>query len=227
MHVLQRLWIVTVAALLLSACASETLFRSDFDPTISGQPPATAQAVGTAHVDGPPGSVIVIDPPVQPSVKWVQVSRPNGPAVAGLQGKLAQFKGEGRYTFTATMFMPANVGVATVQFEPLTNGPSDLTAFLHLDFMPNNTVRIDDGPTFGSFQRDQPFIVQVELDIKQSSSVATITLGGAGASGTHTHTIAGPFQNLSRQFGAVRVWQGFPHTGKFSATNIVVKRKND
>ncbi|MEA2801598.1 MAG: hypothetical protein QOE49_1693, partial [Rhodospirillaceae bacterium] len=33
-----------------------------------------------------------------------------------------------------------------------------------------------------------------------------------------------PFQHLSRQFGAIRVWQGFPNVGAFDATNIVVTR---
>jgi len=42
------------------------------------------------------------------------------------------------------------------------NGPSD-PGFLHLDLMPDNSVRIDDIDTtkFGTFQRGQPFIVQV------------------------------------------------------------------
>lgn len=86
--------VVPLAALLmLTGCATETLFRSNFDPTPVGQPPATVQDVGTAHIDGPPGSVIVIAPPVSPSGKWVQISRPNGPDVAGFQGKLSQFHG--------------------------------------------------------------------------------------------------------------------------------------
>src|SRR5688572_14426786 len=45
---------------LFTGCATETLFRSNFDPTPVGQPPATVQDVGTANIDGPPGSVIVI-----------------------------------------------------------------------------------------------------------------------------------------------------------------------
>jgi len=217
------------ALLLLPACASETLFRSDFNSTPINQPPATAQSVGTAHVDGPAGSVKVIAAPVPPSNKWVQVSRPNGPAVAGMQGKFSQFKGDGAYTFSATMFMPSQSGVATVQFEPFNNQASDLLAFLHLDFMPDNKVRIDDNEAtkFGTFARDQPFIVQVTLNINATASTAHIVLAGANASGVKDHTILSPFQNLSRQFGAIRIWQGFPHTGAFDATNISVTRKTE
>jgi hypothetical protein len=213
--------------LVLPACASETLFRSDFTNTPVNQPPATAQSVGTAHVDGPVGSVKVIAAPVAPSGKWVQVSRPNGPAVAGMQGKFSQFKGDGEYTFSATMFMPSQSGVATLQFEPFINQASDLLAFLHLDFMPDNQVRIDDNEAtkFGTFARDQPFIVQVTLNINATASTAHIVLAGASASGVKDHTILSPFQNLSRQFGAIRIWQGFPHTGPFDATNISVTRK--
>jgi hypothetical protein len=217
------------ALLLLPACASETLFRSDFNNTPINQPPATAQSVGTAHVDGPVGSVKVIAAPVPPSNKWVQVSRPNGPAVAGMQGKFSQFKGDGVYTFSATMFMPSQSGVATVQFEPFSNQASDLVAFLHLDFMPDNQVRIDDNEStkFGTFARDQPFIVQVTLNINATASTAHIVLAGANASGVKDHTILSPLQNLSRQFGAIRIWQGFPHTGAFDATNISVTRKTE
>lgn len=216
--------IVLLAALcLLTACARETLFRSNFDSTPVGQPPATVQDVGTAHIDGPPGSVIVIAPPVSPSGKWVQISRPNGPQVAGLQGKFSQFRGDGVYTFSGTMFMTSGSGVATIQFETFTNPVS----FLHLDFMQDNHVRIDDneGTKFGSFPRNQPFIVQVTLNINASASTARIVLSGAGASGERDYTISSPLQNVSRQFGAIRLWQGFPHTGAFDATIIAVTRK--
>ena len=45
------------------------------------------------------------------------------------QGILSQVRGEGRYTFSAIMFMPASAETATIQFEQLT--PSN--SFLHLD----------------------------------------------------------------------------------------------
>jgi hypothetical protein len=214
------------ALLVFTGCATETLFRSNFDPTPVGQPPATVQDVGTANIDGPPGSVIVIAPPVLPSGKWVQISRPNGPAVAGFQGKFSQFRGDGVYTFSATMFMASGSGVATIQFETFTSSVSSPQAFLHLDFMQDNQVRIDDneGAKFGSFPRNQPFIVQVNLNINASASTAHIVLSGAGASGERDYSIISPLQNLSRQFGAVRVWQGFPHTGAFDATIIAVTR---
>jgi hypothetical protein len=127
------------------------------------------------------------------------------------------------------MFIPSGSGVASIQFETFTNPVSSLQAFLHLDFTQGNQVRIDDneGSKFGSFTRDQPFIVQVTLNINASASTARIVLGGVGASGERDYTIISPLQSLSRQFGAVRVWQGFPHTGAFDATNIVVTRKTN
>lgn len=219
-------WVAPLAALFLLTGCGETLFHSNFDPTPVGQPPATVQDVGTANIEGPPGSVIVIAPPVLPSGKWVQVSRPTGPAVAGLQGKFAQFRGDGVYTVSATMFMTSDSGIATVQFETFTD---PARAFLHLDFTQDNQVRIDDneGTKFGSFPRGQPFIVQVTLNINASASTAHIVLSGAGASGERDYTVLSPLQSFSRQFGAVRVWQGFPNTGAFDATNIVVTRKTD
>jgi hypothetical protein len=204
----------------------ETLFRSNFDPTAIGLPPAATQDVGTANVFGPPRSVIVIAPPALPFHKWVRISRPNGPDVAGFQGKFSQFRGDGVYSFSATLFMPSGSGIASISFETFTNPVSSLESFLHLDLMPNNKVRIDDNDTeeFGSFPRDQPFILQVTLNINASASTVHIVLSGAGASGDRNYTVLSPFQHLSRQFGAIRVWQGFPNVGAFDATNIVVTR---
>ncbi|TAH39399.1 MAG: hypothetical protein EYC70_01040 [Planctomycetota bacterium] len=214
----------------LAACATETLFESDFDATPVNQPPATAQAVGTAAVDGPAGSVLVVAPPVTPSGNWVQISRPGADSpVAGLQGNFSEFGGEGEYTFTTTLFMPTGSGLATLQCEPFGQPVGTLTSFLHIDFTRENDVRIDDKEEtrFGTFPRDQPFIVQVQLNIGASSATAHIALAGAGASGAADYGIEPALLTLARQFGAIRVWMGFPSTGTFDATNIVVTRKTD
>lgn len=220
----------SVAALLFLSGCGQTLFQSDFDPTPADQPPAPTQKVGTAAIHGPAGSVIVVAPPVIPSGKWVQIGRavPDSD-IAGFQGNFPASHGAGEYTFTTTVFMPTGAGVATIQFEAFGQPVSSVASFLHLDLMPDNTVRIDDveGTKFGTFPRDQPFIVQVTLDIKPSSSSAHVVLSGAGASGTADRTVLPPFQGMALQFGAIRLWMGFPHLGKFDATNIVVTRKDD
>ena len=159
----------------------------------------------------------------------MQITRPDGqpPApIAGLQGNFSQFRDDGVYTFTATLFMPSGSGLATIQFEPFNQPVSNLTNFLHIDFTQDNHVRIDDndGTKFGSFPRDQPFIVQVTLNIN-ASPTAHIVLSGAGASGQADYSILSALRPLARQFGAIRIWMGFPWTGRFQATNIVVKRQ--
>jgi hypothetical protein len=214
------------AFLLLAGCTSETLLQSNFDSTPDSQPPSHVQKVGTANAFGPPGSVVVIEPPVTPSGKWVQITRSNGPDVAGLQGVFSQFRGDGEYTFSTTLYIPSGSGIATIQFERFNQQVSDLSSFMHLDFTGDNRVRIDDNDatTFGSFPRNQVFIVQVTLNINASSPTARIVLSGAGASGQKDYNINPALISFARQFGAVRVWMGFPWTGSFDATNIVVTR---
>jgi hypothetical protein len=213
----------------LTGCAQETLFQSNFDQTPTGQPPSAAQAVGTANVDGPAGSVIVVTSPVTPSGKWVQISQPGEPQfVASLQGTFAQVRGDGTYTFSAILFIPSGNGPATIRFESQGVVSPDLpTVFLHLDIMPDNRVRIDDDPgtLFGTFPHDQIFIVQVTLNINASAATAHIVLSGAGASGQADYNIISALRPVARQFGAVRLMMGFPSTGKFDATTIVVTRK--
>ena len=213
---------------LLSACASQTLFQSNFDSTPIGQPPAHTQQVGTANVSGSPGSVVVVASPVQTGGRWVQVARPNDPVtIVAFQGNFAQFAGDDSYTFDATLFIPTGKAVASVQFEQF-NQPvaNSFNGFLHLDFLQNGTIRIDDRPdkVFGTFPHDQPFIVQVTLNIN-AAPTAHIVLASAGTSGQMDYTIVqGPPFPDARQFGAVRLWMGTPQSGPFDATNIVVTK---
>ena len=224
----RHLGVSIIFSALLSACASQTLFQSNFDPTPIGQPPAHMQEVGTANVSGPPGSVVVVASPVQTGGRWVQVSRPNDPVnIVAFQGNFSQFAGDGSYTFDATLFIPTGQEVASVQFEQFSQPVANsFNGFLHLDFLQNGTIRIDDRPdkVFGTFPHNQPFIVQVTLNIN-AAPTAHIVLAGAGTSGQIDYAIQqGPPFPDARQFGAVRLWMGFPWSGPFDATNIVVTK---
>ena len=97
--------------LLLAGCSDATLFRSNFDETAIDQPPAVTQGVGTAAVAGPPGSVLVVAAPAGLNGKWLRLRRPNADTgFPEFQGILSQVRGEGHYTFSAIMFMPAGAG---------------------------------------------------------------------------------------------------------------------
>jgi hypothetical protein len=219
---------LVAGAMLLAGCSDDTLFRSNFDETAIDQPPAAMQGVGTAAVSGPTGSVLVVAAPGGLNGKWLRLRRPNADSgFPEFQGILSQVRGEGRYTFSAIMFMPAGAEklTATIQFEQLT--PSN-DRFLHLDLLPDNQVRIDDNETtkFGTFPRDQPFIVQVTLDATSTPN-AHFVLSGAGASGIADYTIQPSLQQFARQFGAIRLLIGFPHIGEYYATTVVITRRNN
>lgn len=219
----------------------ETLFRSDFDQTAVMQPPSPQQAVGTANVDA---GVSVINPPPQvvSSGKWVQIKRSKGPGApnSDFLGQFSEFRGDGVYTFSATIVMPsldAGSNEASISFEAFGNPIQSFDFFTHLDLLASNRVRVDDGqntvPDFGSFPRDRPFLVQVTLNINATASTVKVTLSGSNASGEASYTVlsndpdhAGgqTSQQLSRQFGAIRLWQGSPWSGAFDATSISVTR---
>ena len=224
-----------VALTTAGSCNSPTLFQSNFDATAIGQPPSTTQAVGTASIDGPTGSVLVAAAPpnAQPSGKWLQINVANNSGqVASFQGKLTQQPGNGTYVFSTALFIPpagpqGQDNVATISFEALAAQGNLPAEFLHLDFIANNRVQIDDdGSTvFGQFPRNQVFLVQVTLDINATSAKAHIILSGAGASGEADRNVVSPLVGQAQRFGAVRVRMGFPHTGTFFATNVLVQRK--
>ncbi|HTQ28590.1 MAG TPA: hypothetical protein VMI35_10695 [Puia sp.] len=213
------------AILMLAGCSSQTLFQSNFDSAAIGQPPSHGQQVGTVNTDGPAGSVTTVASPVTTGGNFVQVSRnANATSVSGLQCNFSKFAGVGQYTFSAVMYIPAGSGLATIQFETFNQPVSTYTNFLHLDFTEDNMVRLDDmdSTKFGSFPRGQVFIVQVTLNINATAPTAHIVLSGAGASGARDYKIIPALIGMAQQFGAVRLWMGFPWTGSFDTNTIVV-----
>ncbi len=96
---------------------------------------------------------------------------------------------------------------------------------MHIDFTPNNTLRIDDTVDAGSFVHEQVFLLQVTLNISITQSTAHVVVSGGGATGDRNYTMPPPFHNRSLQFGAIRLWKGAGNTGSFDATNIVVTRE--
>jgi len=221
-----------VALTTAGSCNSPALFQSNFDATAVGQPPSPTQAVGTASVEG---SVLVVAAPpnAQPSGKWLQIKIVNKSGqVASFQGKLTQQPGNGTYVFSTALFIPptgpqGEDNVATISFEALAPQGNLPAEFMHLDFLANNRVQIDDdsGTVFGQFPRNQVFIVQITLDINATAAKAHIMLSGAGASGETDRNVISPLVQQAQKFGAVRIRMGFPHTGTFFATNVLVQRK--
>ncbi len=228
-HVL--LFCFLIALTTAGNCNTETLFKSNFDTTTLNQPPSATQEVGTASFSGPPGSILVAAAPpnAAPPAKWLQITRTNQPQVSSFQGKLVKQPGNGSYVFSSALFVPnGNVGPVTVQFEQFTQPVDNPVGFLHFDFLPDGHVRIDDdsSTTFGTFPLNQVFLVQVTLTLNAPAASAHILLSGAGASGEADRTIPAPFNQQAQQFGAVRLWIGFPNTGRFHAQNVVVSRKS-
>ena len=209
------------------ACKQTKLFESQFNGAL-GSVPAAAQAVGTAQVHGAaPGRVVIATPPGVTPAKWVQITRlATDGDVSSFQGNFSA-AGDGNYTFWATVLIPSSGGaLSTIQFEQAGQPVTNPVGFMHIDFMPDGKIRIDDDPStiFGSYTKDQPFLVQVTFVINATSAKAHIVLAGAGASGVADRTIPAAFLFQARQFGAVRLWVGFPNSGKFYGTSIFVTK---
>jgi hypothetical protein len=219
--------------LLVAGCESETLFQSSFNSNTLGAPPAANQTVGTVSVAGETGSVIVVPtPPNATSSQWVQISRKsaNTSPISTMRGNLAHLRGPGTYGLLAVLYIPRGSGLASLDFQTLNAGPTP-QSFLHLDFASNfnntgnNVVRINDqsNTTFGAFPNDQVFTVSVTLDINPTSPVAHVQLFGAGTSGEAEIPLT-PI-SFAQQFGAVMFSMGFPWTGSFAVTDIIVTHK--
>ena len=130
-----------------------------------------------------------------------------------MQGNFSQFRGDGTYTFSTILYIPSSSsnGLATIQFETFNQPVGSVSGVFCISTSRKpDRIRIDDNEatTFGSFPRDQAFIVQVTLNIN-ASSTAHIVLSGAGASGQSDYNI------LQSACDGTAVWRyqsvdGFP-----------------
>jgi hypothetical protein len=147
----------------------------------------------------------------------------------------AQIKGTGSYSLTAAVYIPSPKPPRRQALSAdLTATLGLQTPILHLDFTNDcsnsgtlgpRTVRINDTPgnCFGTFPYDQFFVLQVTLNVLPSSANASVQLVGAGgqASGSVSN-IPIAFPNLAKQFGGVAFWIGYPWSGSFDVTDIIV-----
>lgn len=218
------------SALLLQACAGETVFLMSLRGNPVGQPPAPTQEIGSVVVS--PGTVTVVSL-AGTSNSWAQITRQPGPnaPIPGLGGIFSKVAGDGDYMVTASMFIPdapahSAGNVASIEFDGgLAAGPFSRQSFMHIDFRPDGRIRIDDDAStdFGSFPRNQNFLLTVALHIGPAST-ATISLLGANTSGSQQHVIAGPFNGNAREFGAVTFYMGFPWSGVFDTAAVTVHK---
>jgi hypothetical protein len=209
-----------------ASCDSETLFQASFASNVVGSPPAHAQATGTIALDGPSGNVMVVSAPPGATGNWARITRTSGQtSVTGMQCNLSAFRGDGTYALITSLYIPSGAQTVSLQFESFGQAVSDYQSFMHLDFLENNTVRIDDeaNSVFGTFPRDQSFVVAVTLTISGSSATAHVDLLGS-ASGSADHALIPAV--LAHQFGAVRYWVGFPWVGSFYVGDVIVTRTN-
>jgi hypothetical protein len=234
--------------LLLIGCGAVTVFQSSFDSNPVGAPPSPNQSTGTVTVSGAPGAVVIVSTPPNATGNWAQIQRAAGPTVpiSMLQADFSQPPQNATYSLLAVLLIPSGSGLATVEFDTYaqTNQPiPPSTGFLHVDFgdfplqdgsVAKNTIRINDStlpcppsaPNPCIFPRDRPFTFSANLTIGASSASAHLGLVGAGGLATGSTDISNvtPLA-LASQFGEMKFYMGFPWSGSFDVTNIIVTRQ--
>jgi hypothetical protein len=215
--------------LLLTGCGPVTVFQSSFSANAVGAPPSYNQATGTIIVVGVAGTVVITSPLPNVTGNWVQLQRAAGPGVpiSSMLCNVSQPQPSASYSLLAVLYIPnakdlppGSDLVASVGF----NSVGQSTEFLHLDFMQNNTVRINDSATaFGTFPRGQFFTLSVTLDVGSTTATAHMSLLGTGALGSYDYDVT-PLA-LAAQFGAVNFYVGNPWSGWFKVNSVLVTRK--
>jgi len=224
-----RVGFILGLTLVLTACNSTTLLLVNFGADAAGSEPSLNQNTGTVLLERGSGSITVVDAPAAglAANKWARIIHPSTPTPqTGIKCNFAGGGGgAGGYGVLMSLYIPNGTGAVTIQFEQ-GGDVNNYNSFMHLDFMPQGDVRVNDNETlrFGQFPRDQVFVVSVNLVITATSATAEISLLGTGASGN----LSAPLSSvaLANQFGAVRVWMGYQWTGTFFVDDIIVNRRN-
>jgi hypothetical protein len=196
-----------------------TVLQATFNNDTVGSPPAVNQNIGTLSFDPVAGRIKVVATPAPdvPSNKWVQITED------ALRCNFSRFDGPGNYGVLASVFIPSTTpGIVTLSFVPV--DPQGSVNFMHIDFMPEGDVRIDDGVRFGQIPKDRPFTISVKLAITDTNATAEITLFGTGASGSRTVNVDPQLMPIARRFGGVRFFMGFQQRGTFFVEDIIVTR---
>jgi hypothetical protein len=224
-HPYLRLPFLAAGLLLMAACNSTTVLLANFNAEPLGAPPAFTQPTGAMQFVNGAGSVTIANPPGS-TTKWMRVSHPTQPSPETVtRARFDAPHGAGKYNLITALFIPTGTGAVTLQLEPFNGSIDSSPELLHLDFMPENNVRLNDNDAdrFGTFPRDQSFLVSIFLDSTVSPPSARISLlGGGGASGQRDVTLP----SGASSFGAVRLWMGFQWTGSFFVDDLVVTRRN-
>lgn len=184
------------------------LFESNFGSTSAGQPPAAAQAVGTARFNGPN---LVVSPGFVHTENWLQIGPFSATGGAQFEGVFTQPEGPGIYHVTAMMFIsskPASAG--NIGFDMGTG-----QEFLNLSFGAGNRVYISAQPTNCVYPNDQPFAVDVTLTVTSTSATAVIGVAGSVTNLT--------LPEYPASFGGVSFYQAAGEAaGPFDVTDILV-----
>jgi len=215
------------AVLTLASCQSSTVLLANFNSEAVGAPPAANQPTGTVTFADGGGNVRVAVTPTGPTPgnNWLQIDRPKQPAPETvMRARFDAFHGTGKYGLLVAVFIPNGTGAVSLDLESFNGSITSAGQILHLDFMPENNVRINDNDAdrFGTFPRDKSFVVSISVDNAATPPTATVSLTGNGASGSKDVTLG----SIANQFGAVRFWMGFQWSGTFLIDDLLVTKKN-
>ena len=165
--------------LMLTGCGTETLLSASFNQDPTALPPAFQQTVGTALVLAGTGRVeVTVSPIGEADQHWALIQHPEFNDVTALRCRFNALGGVGQFTCSTRLYIPAGArgGTPTVSFESFNQGLGDLQSFLHLDFLENGEVRVnDDGNLIaGTYQRAQLISILVALTIADTSATARL-----------------------------------------------------
>jgi hypothetical protein len=216
--------IALLSLAIISGCNSTTVYLDKFDSTAVGSPPAQPQ-VGTSTTSG--DVVAAADPTNTNSADhWLRLTRPSPLALASYVGTLTTaVTAKGGVDLVA--YVPSSTPIdVSVYFQPST-GPQG-AAVLHIDLLPNGSIRLNDSDVVGTYAFDHLVGFFITFDLKASPPTATVLVRG-GAKDAST-TVQVPPSLAGFGFGRIQVDAPFEGVNapaaKFFINEVIATRSS-
>lgn len=217
--------ILAAVIILTAGCNSDLLFLANFNNDTPGQPPSQSQEKGKVFTDGL-AQWVVVSYLNDSTNELALLQRPQkGGKLASLQGVMERTYSSGDFGIIAALNIPSGSETVSFSLESPAAAPNAYEGFLHIDFLTNNRLRIDDHATaiFGTFPYDKTFVFSMLFHLEPAGSYVEVCVTGNGAEGSHRYDIRTPYALMS-QFQAARFWFGFDWKGRCYIDDFMITK---
>jgi hypothetical protein len=216
--------IALLSLVILSGCNTTSVYLDKFDSPTGSTP--TQPQVGTSTTNG---NVVVVADPTNTNAAdhWLQLTRTAPTATASYVGTLtAPVTAKGGVNFVG--YVPSSSPIDLSVYFLTANGPQG-APLLHVDLLPNGSIRLNDSDLVGTYKFDHLVGFFITFDLKASPPTATVLIRGGGQDASKTVPVPASLAGFG--FGKIQVDAPFEGVnakpGKILINDVIATRASN